>query len=379
MIKDTELRLRFWRDGSTASERLSAAVISLAGFDSVDPQSPLGGPDGKKDILCSKGGVSWFAACYFPNSQVSITKITNKFKSDLRGSPADCAGMIFITNQDITPTQRENLAKIGKAAEKFVEIFHLQKLQNILDSPSGYGIRLQYLKIPMNLTEQLAWFTEADTQTAREINANTRELGALRRAVEDLKRGQVLVARTMSELVPSTSVPSADIISATSFRQESSVTKITDRMSPELVLLFHRLICFDLPSDRVGRFRDSEIWLADAGGQRIEAFSPPNSREVLSLLEEYCSSWNSLARQRMSREHRARSIAASHVKLLRLHPFFDGNGRTARAIVMQQCLDHFGKADMSLFNTGGSYIEALKAGEMGNFDPLVEIIMPVIS
>jgi hypothetical protein len=65
MISDTELRLSFWRDGSTQAERLAAAVLRLSGYEEIDPQNPLGGPDGKKDILCQKGGLTWVAARRF--------------------------------------------------------------------------------------------------------------------------------------------------------------------------------------------------------------------------------------------------------------------------------------------------------------------------
>ena len=78
-MNDTELRLSFWRDGSTKSERLAAAALKLSGYEEIDPQNPLGGPDGKKDIVCIKGGVRWVAAVFFPGGPKSFPAVKKKY------------------------------------------------------------------------------------------------------------------------------------------------------------------------------------------------------------------------------------------------------------------------------------------------------------
>src|SRR5258706_3930420 len=102
MLSDTELRLSFWRDGSTKAEQLAASALRLSGYDEIDPQSPLGGPDGKKDILCQKGGLAWIAAVYFPNAPVSFSAIKKKYKTDLEGAPTGPKRFVFVTNQSLT-------------------------------------------------------------------------------------------------------------------------------------------------------------------------------------------------------------------------------------------------------------------------------------
>ena len=37
LTSDTELRLLFWRDGSTEAERLAAAALRLSGYEKFDP------------------------------------------------------------------------------------------------------------------------------------------------------------------------------------------------------------------------------------------------------------------------------------------------------------------------------------------------------
>ena len=131
LITDTELRLSFWRDGSTKAERIAASLLRLSGYEEIDPQSPLGGPDGKKDILCQKGGLTWVGAVYFPSGPTRFTSIRKKFAADLRGMPARHKGFVFVTNQNLTPTQRRTLSSIAEAQGKESDILHLQQLQTL--------------------------------------------------------------------------------------------------------------------------------------------------------------------------------------------------------------------------------------------------------
>ena len=45
---DTETALVRFRSG----QRLRAGLLQISGFSSIDPQCPLGGPDGLKDVIC---------------------------------------------------------------------------------------------------------------------------------------------------------------------------------------------------------------------------------------------------------------------------------------------------------------------------------------
>lgn len=82
----TELALRDWRYGQTQAERLVAALLHLEGYEEVDPQHPLGGPDGLKDVRCRKDGLSWVAAAYFPPTHPTMGEIKTKFIHDFAGA-----------------------------------------------------------------------------------------------------------------------------------------------------------------------------------------------------------------------------------------------------------------------------------------------------
>ena len=376
MLRDTELRLSFWRDGSTKSERLAAAVLRLSGYEEIDPQSPLGGPDGKKDILCRKGGIDWVAAVHFPVAPISFAATKKKFKSDVCGVPTAAKGFVFVTNQTLSPTQRKSLSEMATGTHKEIDIIHLQQIQTLLDSPVGYGIRIEYLGIAMTIEEQLSWAVDSDTQTAKALSANTRELLALRASVERLRAGQTHILRTL-QTMPEIA-PTPDLISVSSFSKNDSFAPVTANLVPEFVLSVQRLVCFDLPTRVVGRLRTSDVWLGNADGNRATHIIPPPANEVERRLAEVCREWRGEFSSLRARDQKLRQVAKFHRELLFLHPFFDGNGRTARAIMMQQCLDLFGKADMALMDKGADYYTALKAADEGNFNLLVEVVKPVV-
>ena len=78
-----------------------------------------------------------------------------------------------------------------------------------------------------------------------------------------------------------------------------------------------------------------------------------------------------------SQSDKLEALAKFHAKFLLIHPLY-GSGRVARSILMQQCLDLFGKADMALMNKGAAYYAALQAADRDDFGPLIALITPVV-
>jgi hypothetical protein len=135
-MMSTESELRNWRHGQTHAERLVAGLLHIEGYKKVDPQHPLGGPDGKKDVLFQNEGKKWIAAAYFPPTPVSFKDIRKKFLGDLKGVDSNSAqGIAFFVNQPVTSTERKTL--VDAALPKVVEIFHLERMRAMLDAPRG--------------------------------------------------------------------------------------------------------------------------------------------------------------------------------------------------------------------------------------------------
>jgi hypothetical protein len=55
------------------------------------------------------------------------------------------AGFAFVTNQPITDGVRAKLAALASPGQ--IEIYHLDRLAHILDTPKVYGVRLDFLEI----------------------------------------------------------------------------------------------------------------------------------------------------------------------------------------------------------------------------------------
>jgi len=178
---ETRSRLLDWTDGQKASERLSGHILAAEGFDSVDPSQPLGGPDGLKDLTCWKDGIKWVVAVYFPNGHKPFTSIKSKFSNDVKGAIANNTdGFVFITNQHLTVRQRETLRE--NAPTRNVEIYHLERIAHILDTPVNYGVRQDFLGIEMTKEELLASFVYVTTTMTDEWRKFRGEL------MEDVRR-----------------------------------------------------------------------------------------------------------------------------------------------------------------------------------------------
>ncbi|WP_287369839.1 hypothetical protein, partial [Thauera sp.] len=169
-MSDTEIKLKLWRGDQIGAERLAATVLHIEGFSAVDPQCPLGGPDGLKDVLCEKNGWKYVAAAYFPTSDQKFKAVQDKFVHDLDGVSKNSAqGIVFLTNQAVTPTERDTLTELATNKGHKSIIYHLERIRALLDSPSGYGARLEFLDIDMSREEQLSFFSQWNSVFADQL------------------------------------------------------------------------------------------------------------------------------------------------------------------------------------------------------------------
>ena len=111
--------------------------------------------------MCTRDDRKWIGAAYFPRGQQSFSDIESKFKDDLQGVAGNEAeGIAFVTNQELSLRQREQLMETASPIEG--DLFHLERIASILDSPLNYGIRLEFLDIEMAKEEQLAFIAARD-------------------------------------------------------------------------------------------------------------------------------------------------------------------------------------------------------------------------
>jgi len=166
----TDERLRNWLDSNQLDrERLALAVIKTdKRFKDVQPRHPRGGPDGGRDIQAIYEGKEVFIAVGFLNSandsDKDRKKTIRKFKSDLKRAKEKCKDLqnfIFITNVNLTITQKQKAIEHARDKDIYLcDIYDRERLRIILDSPDGFAIRYQYLRISLSEAEQAAFFTK---------------------------------------------------------------------------------------------------------------------------------------------------------------------------------------------------------------------------
>jgi hypothetical protein len=174
---ETWHRLRDWTNGQAPSERLAAQILLSDGYTDLDPSHPLGGKDGTKDAVAEKDGKRWLMAVYFPRFQRSFKHIKRKFRDDLAGVASNKVdAMAFVTNQELKLAEREALRKAAGSVP--VELYHLERITAILDTPAMAGVRKQFLGID---------FSDADL--LREVESLRSEVAQRQKHLESLQTG----------------------------------------------------------------------------------------------------------------------------------------------------------------------------------------------
>jgi fido (protein-threonine AMPylation protein) len=388
-LSDTELKLKFWRGDQIGAERLAATILHIDGFSSVDPQSPLGGPDGLKDLLCEKNGWRYIAAAYFPTTDKKFNSIQEKFKHDLAGVAANSAnGIVFLTNQSITPSQRDELSELAEGVGHKSILYHLERLRALLDSPTGYGARLEFLDIDMSREEQLSFFSQWNRSFSDELQSHSlmiiRELskkidalaGSTERFGAQVAEISNVVQQTRS-VIENFNPPS---------NKKDFILRSHDFATNELTVndlcMLHRALLFDAPSGvQVGAIRNTKIWIGGVGSTpNNAAFVPPNPELVPDLLEALLSEWRNSFQQltTASEPEKLNAIAKFHHKFLSIHPFIDGNGRIARFLLTQHARELLNQKLRVFIDDKPPYFRALTEADRGNYLPLEEQITQAI-
>ena len=93
----------------------------------------------------------------------------------------------------------------------------------------------------------------------------------------------------------------------------------------------HQLVLSKIDDENAGQYRSTPVRIA--GSQHI----PPDAWEIPRLMQE----WEIWLKESASDLHPVALAAQAHHKLVAIHPFIDGNGRTAR-LVMNLVLFRYG-------------------------------------
>ncbi|MFN3674524.1 MAG: Fic family protein [Sphingomonas pseudosanguinis] len=385
----TSVLLAQWEAQSTAAERMSADILRVDGFRGIDPQCPLGGPDGGKDILCAKDGLTFVAACYFPTGDQTFAATRTKFDDDLESSLKHKRdAFIFMTNQKLTPGERADLEQRAAKKGKRCIIYAREHLRVALDSPQGYGVRLQHLRVPMTTEEQAAYFSSSGESVATALAQQTEAIDRLAARVDQCCKGnRDFVMQTVAVLADAVAREGGreDIArmleeSATSLRDQAandaSGAPLSANLSTALLRYVHRLL---LPSNlsTAGYWRQTQVFLG-SGVDVLESVEFPTWAQVPAMMQSLVNEWNAsfpeLQSEGTSSAQRIDALARFFHRLLSIHPFVDGNGRLARAVLALQVRDLFGLDYDVVLDRGADYYEALRLADTGDASGLIALI-----
>jgi fido (protein-threonine AMPylation protein) len=386
-VPNTDSQLREWTSGDTAAERLCAGILSLEQFQGIDPQSPFGGPDDGKDLLCEKDGKSFVAAVYFPHRDVTFATTKRKFKDDLKASIShNRDGFIFLSNQHLTISERAELERLAATEGKRCLVYHRERLRVVLDAPQGYGLRLRHLGIALSLEEQFAYFASSSESVLIALREQTRSIELLSERVTRLASAQLgfiaesgaAVARAVrgdddpTDVATMLQKSAAAIVRGVTAPQQNY---LSGQLSTALLRFVHRLTVSPDLLQIAGRYRETQVWVADPTGRVNEDLECPAWDKVPPMMEELVDRWNKGFPELLPKaENKVPTIARFFHRLLFIHPFIDGNGRLARQMLALQTRELLGLQGDIIIDQGVSYYRALRLADTDDFSELEALI-----
>jgi len=137
-----------------------------------------------------------------------------------------------------------------------------------------------------------------------------------------------------------------------------------DPVTPFHVRQIHRLVLARIDDDNAGQYRTLPVQIMGT------AYQPPEAWQVPALMQDW-GDWLSGPAQAL---HPAERAALAHHRLVAIHPFIDGNGRTAR-LVMNLLLMRDGYPPTIIMRVNrGQYYRILAQADRGNESPLVNFV-----
>lgn len=127
------------------------------------------------------------------------------------------------------------------------------------------------------------------------------------------------------------------------------------------ILSIHSLILNMIEEDFAGRIRNGGVRITGAN------FVPPNANKVSDLLDELINFVNNNPLELNDIE----LATIFHHKLVWIHPFFDGNGRTVRLVMNLLLMRKGFPPAIILINDRKKYYEALNQANNGNYKKLM--------
>lgn len=213
-----------------------------------------------------------------------------------------------------------------------------------------------YRPLPAELARNLeGWFTVELTYTSNAIEGNTL---TRRETAVVIEKGLTVGGKSLKEHLEATNHAKAlDLV-------RGLVKKKPSEIAARDVLAIHEVILKGIDDGHAGEYRRVPVRISGS------AVVMPNPRKVPDLMDEF-HSWLS-ARHKM---HPVALAAEAHYRLVSIHPFVDGNGRTARLLMNLLLMMNGYPPAIIRKRDRLAYLAALEKAQLGgskdNYDRLI--------
>ena len=139
------------------------------------------------------------------------------------------------------------------------------------------------------------------------------------------------------------------------------------RMKSKDILHIHELVLQRIEKEYAGRYRNAGVRITGAN------FTPPNALKVDALMDELID-W-------VNEEKELPLIVRAtifHHRMVWIHPFFDGNGRTVRLMFNLILMSAGYSPAIILQQDRKKYYDALNKGNQGNYEKLVLLVLQAL-
>jgi Fic family protein len=138
--------------------------------------------------------------------------------------------------------------------------------------------------------------------------------------------------------------------------------------SEQLIRTLHQLVVQDTEKEWAGKYRTSNVMITGTDHK------PPEAIEVSGLMSDLID-WMRKIKATLSPVELS---ALLHHRLVHIHPFFDGNGRTARLAMNVFLLQKGYPLVIILKNDRKKYYRVLARADKGEYEPLVTFIAQAV-
>jgi len=234
-------------------------------------------------------------------------------------------------------------------------------MDEILKRISQKKARLdKYLPIPSALVKNLEqWFRVELTYTSNAIEGNTLSRQETAQVIE---KGITVEGKTLNEHLEAINhVKAIEFIKTLLNKKRQAITQRD-------ILDIHRIILSRIDDSQAGRYRNVPVRIAGA------LVILPNPLKIPTLMNGY-EKWF----QTDNPDHPVKIAADAHYRLVTIHPFSDGNGRTAR-LVMNLLLIQDGYPPAIIRKEDRKeYINSLESAQLGgSIDDYYKIIYTAV-